>query len=253
MDTLISLTDLPVWQFWFCVLVIFLAGIVRGFSGFALSALVMAALVIILPPIELIVICWFLEMAASILMVKDGVRQWDRTVVLGLVIGSGVGAPIGLYLTNTLPVDTSKLIVLGIILVLAALQLLKVRASFLATKPGLYVSGLTAGIVTGLSSVGGMVVALYVLAREAPAKVMRGSLVMFLFCSSMVTFIYMYFYGMFEMQVVFRGLLWSPVCMAGVLAGQALFRPKLEPYYKTFCLCLLILLAGAGLVRVGLA
>ena len=81
METLLGLTNLSQLEFWICLVVIFLAGMVRGFSGFALSALVMAALVVILPPIELIVVCWFLEMSASLLMVRDGVRQWDRAVV----------------------------------------------------------------------------------------------------------------------------------------------------------------------------
>lgn len=253
METLLGLTNLSFWEFWICLVVIFLAGMVRGFSGFALSALVMAGLVVILPPIELIVVCWFLEMAASLLMVRDGVRQWDRAVVVGLVVGSGLGLPIGLYLTNTLPIETSKAIALAVILTLAALQLLRVRAAFLATKPGVYLSGLTAGMATGLASVGGMVVALYVLARDAPANVMRASLVMYLFCASLVSFLFMNFYGMFDAQAIARGLLFAPICMAGVIAGQKLFQPRLEPYYKPFCLCLLMLLAAAGLVRMGLA
>ena len=144
MDTLLGLSNLSFWEFWVCVTVVFLAGVVRGFSGFALSALVMASLVVILPPIELIVVCWFLEMSASLLMVRGGVRQWDRSIVLGLVIGSSMGLPIGLYLTNTLPIDVSKTVALCIILALAALQLLNVRATFLATRTGVYVSGLTA-------------------------------------------------------------------------------------------------------------
>ncbi|MCJ8308873.1 MAG: sulfite exporter TauE/SafE family protein [Rhizobiaceae bacterium] len=253
METLLGLTNLSQLEFWICLIVIFLAGMVRGFSGFALSALVMAALVVILPPIELIVVCWFLEMSASLLMVRDGVRQWDRAVVTGLVVGSGLGLPVGLYLTNTLPIETSKAIALGVILTLAALQLLKVRAAFLATRPGVYLSGLTAGMATGLASVGGMVVALYVLARDAPANVMRASLVMYLFCASLVSFLFMNFYGMFDGQAIARGLLFAPICMAGVIAGQKLFQPRLEPYYKPFCLCLLMLLAAAGLARMGLA
>ncbi len=253
MDTLLGLSNLSFWEFWVCVTVVFLAGVVRGFSGFALSALVMASLVVILPPIELIVVCWFLEMSASLLMVRGGVRQWDRSIVLGLVIGSSMGLPIGLYLTNTLPIDVSKTVALCIILALAALQLLNVRATFLATRTGVYVSGLTAGMATGLASVGGMVVALYVLAREAAAGKMRASLVMYLFISSLLSCIYLLFYGMFDVQAITRGLVMAPICMAGVLAGQALFRPKLEPYYKPFCLCLLMVLAAAGLVRMGLA
>ena len=44
METLLGLTNLSQLEFWICLVVIFLAGMVRGFSGFALSALVMAAL-----------------------------------------------------------------------------------------------------------------------------------------------------------------------------------------------------------------
>ena len=54
-------------------------------------------------------------------------------------------------------------------------------------------------------------------------------------------------------QAIARGLLFAPICMAGVIAGQKLFQPRLEPYYKPFCLCLLMLLAAAGLARMGLA
>ncbi len=240
-------------EFAICVMVIFVAGMVRGFSGFALSALVMASLVLFIPPIELIVICWFLEMSASLLMVRGGVKQANWKVVIGLVVGSAIGGPIGLYLTNTLPVETSKAIALIVILALAFLQLLKVRATFLATNSGLYAAGILAGTVSGLASVGGMVVALYVLARDAPPPVMRASLVLFLFGSSLSSLIYLYLYGMLTPRAVTRGLAWIPFCMAGVLAGQALFRPRLQPYYRPFCLGLLIFLAAIGLMRMAIA
>ncbi|MGI9364802.1 MAG: TSUP family transporter [Rhizobiaceae bacterium] len=252
METLLSWTNLTGPELLFCVVVVFLAGMVRGFSGFALSALVMAGVVIILPPVELIVVCWFLEMSASLLMVRGGIREWDKSVVTGLVTGSALGAPIGLYLTNTVSPDTSRTIALIIILVLATLQLLKVKATFLATKPGVYLSGLTAGIATGLASVGGMVVALYVLARDASANVMRASLVMFLFISSTLTFIYLVLYGMFDGKAIARGVLLAPVCMLGVIFGQMLFRPELKHFYRPFCLCLLMILASIGLIRMGL-
>ncbi|MGI9355279.1 MAG: TSUP family transporter [Rhizobiaceae bacterium] len=249
MDAVLSLTDLTAAQFLICVAVTFIAGMVRGFSGFALSALVMASLAIMIPPVELIAVCWFLEISASLLMVRGGVKEADMKVVFGLVIGSAMGYPMGLYLTNTLPVETSKAIALVVILVLAATQLLKLRPTFLATTPGLYVSGLLAGIATGLASVGGMIVALYVLARDAPARMMRGSLVMFLFIGSLVSFVYLSLFGMMVSAVVARGLILAVPCMIGVVVGKTLFMPSLEGYYRPFCLALLIFLASVGLVR----
>ncbi len=249
MESLLNLTNLPPNQFVIVVVAVFIAGMVRGFAGFALSALVMASVAIIIPPVQLIAICWFLELSASLLMVRGGFKEGNKKVVLGLVVGAAVGSPIGLYLTNTLPIETSKMVALALVLVLAALQLLRVRARFLATTPGLYISGLFAGIATGLASLGGMVVALYVLARDAPSREMRGSLVMFLFLSSLISAIYLTGYGMFDKTTITRGLIFAVPCLAGVVAGKALFTKRLEPYYKPFCLCLLMLLAGFGLVR----
>ena len=251
-DYLLQLTALSTNQLLVALAVVFAAGIAKGFSGFALSALVIASLALMIPPVELIAICWFLEMAASALMMRGGIKEANKSIVLGLVIGSACGAPIGLYLTNSISVSTSKGIALALILGLAAMQLLKVRPAFLATTPGLYASGFMAGIATGLASVGGMIVALYVLARDAPAKTMRGSLVMFLFVSSTISLFYLYAYGMMTGPVIARGLVFSVPCVLGVIAGKALFRPALEPYYKPFCLALLMLLAVIGLIRLAL-
>ena len=88
---------------------------------------------------------------------------------------------IGLSLTTTIPVETSKMTALIVLIVLAAHAIVENRIPLLATRPGLYLSGLTAGIATGLASIGGMVVALYVLSQDQAARNMRGSLVMFLF------------------------------------------------------------------------
>ena len=117
--------------------IVFVAGVVRGFSGFALSALVMASAASFMPPVLLIPILWFQEMGASLLMARGGWRDADRRRTALLVIGNWIGWPLGLWLTVTLPVETSKLIALSVILLLAALQLLKVNIPALAHRSGL--------------------------------------------------------------------------------------------------------------------
>lgn len=246
---LLTLTDLTAMELFITVIAVFVAGMVRGFSGFALSAMVMASIALIIPPVELIVICWFLELSASVLMVRGGFAHADMKVVFGLFFGGLMGVPIGLYFTNTLPLDTSRMIALIVILLLALSQLLRFKPKFLATTPGLLGSGVLAGVATGLASVGGMVVALYVLARDAPAAVMRASLVMYLFIGSATSFMYLLYFGMVTWPGVVRALVFVPIVIAGVILGKSLFRPRLEPYYKPFCLVLLMGLAGAGLVR----
>lgn len=230
----------------------FVAGLVRGFSGFALSALVMASATMILPPVQLIPICWWLELTASVLMVRGGFREANKRVVMGLFIGSSIGAPLGMWATISLDPAISKLIALGLILSLALTQLAKVRLPILATRSGLYGSGLLAGIATGLASIGGMVVALYVLARELPARQMRASLVLFLFAGTVTSGITWWLFGVMDQAAVSRGLLLSIPVALGVILGKLTFTPRLEPYYRPFCLILLVGLAGLSLIRTAL-
>lgn len=248
-DSLLTLTDLTAQQFLILTCIVIVAGIVRGFSGFALSAIVMASAVIILPPVQLIPICWWLEMTASVLMAKGGWQEADRGVVMGLVIGSTVGVPFGLLLTTSISPDASKLIVLVLIIALALTQLAKIRLPFLATKPGLYGSGFAAGVATGLASVGGMVIAIYVLSQDAAANKMRAALVLFLFVSSITSLITLLWFGVMNNTAVARGLSLALPTMLGVILGQMLFVPRFAAYYRPLCLSLLCALAGAALIR----
>lgn len=253
MGWILATTNLTQSEFIILVVLAMLAGVVRGFSGFALSAMVMATAVVILPPVELIPMLWWLEMSASLLMLKNGWQGADKTMTYGLVIGSTIGWPIGLALTLALTISTSKTLALTVIVALAVTLLAKIRMPFLATKAGLYGSGLVAGIVSGIASVGGMVVAVYVLAADVPAKTMRASLVLYLFLSSAISMIVLVAFGVMETSGVARGLIFAIPTMIGVLIGQQFFTERLAPYYRPFCLILLIGLATLGLIRTQLA
>jgi len=252
-EGLLTTVDLTGQEFLILTAIVIVAGIVRGFSGFALSAIVMASAVIILPPVQLIPICWWLEMTASVLMAKGGWQEADRGIVMGLVIGSTLGVPFGLLLTTSISVEASQLIVLTLIIGLAITQLAKIRLSFLATKPGLYGSGFAAGVATGIASVGGMVIAIYVLSQDAPAAKMRAALVLFLFVSSLTSMITLLWFGVMNSSAVARGLSLALPTTLGVIIGQRLFTPRFAAYYRPACLSLLCALAGAALVRTQLA
>jgi uncharacterized membrane protein YfcA len=227
---------------------VFLAGLIRGFAGFGLSAVVMASAATILPPIELIPMCYLLEGAASLAMFRGGIADANMKIVWGLVICSAIGMPLGLLATTSIDVETSRNLALSLILTLTLAQFFKLRPTFLATPKGLYASGLTAGIASGLASVGGMVIALYVLASDTQPKQMRASLVMFLCISMFTSLVWLIAYDVMSMQAVWRGALMAPVVLLGVFAGIWLFRPAYEPLYKVVCLTLLTLLSAKGLI-----
>ena len=230
-------------------LIIFAAGLVRGFAGFALSAIVMASAASFIPPILLIPILWFQEMAASLLMARGGWQDADRPRTVLLVIGNWLGWPLGLWLTVSLPREASAQIALVIILILAGMQLLKVNIPALASRAGTLIAGFVAGIAGGVAHVGGMVVALYVLSQNDNARSMRATLVLYLFIGSLGSLFYLIYFGVMTSTAMLSALTLIPVTLLGVWLGTKLFNPRWEPYYKPFCLCLLIGLAALSLLR----
>lgn len=225
------------------------AGLVRGFTGFALSAFGLALAVLILPPVELIPLMWWLEVGASVMMLRAGFDGADLKVAGILTAGSALGVIAGLGLTVTLDAATSGQIALVLLISLAALQLGKLRIHALDSTSGTAITGVVAGVATGLAGIGGMVVALYVLARDAEPRVMRATLVAFLLFGSLTSLLTHIYFGTMNVTSTARGIFFLIPCLIGVFLGQKLFTPKLQPYYRPVCLSLLIGLGALSLVR----
>lgn len=229
------------------------AGIVRGFSGFGLSALAMAAAAPFVAPVELIPALWFVETAASLLLAQGSVRDGDLRIALPLAVGGAAGWPLGLALTVSLPVETSRIVALSVVAALAAAQLGGLRLAALRAPAALPATGLVAGIASGLANVGGMVVALWVLSTGRSAAEMRGSLLLYLLLGAATSFVILALYGLMTREAALRGFLLAIPAGLGVLIGARLFTPRLARHYRPACLTLIVGLAGFGLARAALA
>ena len=247
LDSILLATDFSSGQMLFAFICCFVAGVVRGFSGFALSALIMSSLVVILPPIQLLPICFAMETLAGLMMLRSGFKNANVGTVAWLLLGSMIGVPIGAYATVHLPVDVSKMIVLTLIITLAAGQLFTSVPKLSTSRTSIIATGLAAGVATGLAHVGGMIIALYVLAQNLTPSASRATLVLFLFGGTLTTGISLFAFDIFSAQSLWRSLALAPAIAVGVLMGGLLFNPALQLHYRKFCLALVIGIALASL------
>ncbi|MGR3490739.1 MAG: TSUP family transporter [Shimia sp.] len=227
----------------------FAAGAIRGFAGFGLSALAMAMLASVIPPIQLIPVFWFLEMSASLILMKGGWQDADRRSAVTLVIAAAVLLPVGLWVSLTIAPTTSKIVALVVLIGLALAQLVKLRMPWLATRPGTLTAGGAAGFITGIAGAGGMVIALYSLVRDLPARVMRGTLNIYMLGAGALGLATHLLIGTMTAEAAQRGAVLIVPTLAGVFIGRALFTPRFERFYKPVCLILLLGLATISLVR----
>ncbi len=233
----------------FALIAVFAAGVIRGFAGFALSALIMASLASMIPPVELIPVCTMLELASAALLMRGGFSEANKRMAFILQAGALIGVPTGLYLTTTIDPELSKLVALCLVVGLALLQLAKVRLPLSTFPVPTFVTGIFSGFVTGLASIGGMVIALYALALQMPPKKMRGSLILIIFIGGSLTFLWQILYGMITALALTRFAIFAVPMLAGVLLGRAYFKPENERYYRPFSLTILIGLGAFGLLR----
>ena len=116
-------------------------------------------------------------------------------------------------------------------------------------KLGTVSSGVFAGMATGLASIGGMIVAIYVLASQNSARRMRASLVLYILLNSITTFIFLIIFDVMDQKAFLRGILLALPSSIGVVLGSILFIQKLEKYYRPITLGLMIIFATIGLFR----
>ena len=233
----------------FLISICFFAGLIRGFTGFGLSAFVMSLALSIIPPLELIPICWWMEFFAGVFMIKNGWKDSDKKTSKTLWLGAIFGLPIGIFITTILDFQISKFIALTLILILSFILLKNFKLQFLATKLGTVSSGVFAGMATGLASIGGMIVAIYVLASQNSARRMRASLVVYILLNSITTFIFLIIFDVMDQKAFLRGILLALPSSIGVVLGSILFMQKLEKYYRPFTLGLVITFSMVGLIR----
>jgi uncharacterized membrane protein YfcA len=132
---------------------------------------------------------------------------------------------------------------------LSLILLQNFKLQFLSTKLGTISSGVFAGMATGLASIGGMIVATYVLASQNSARRMRASIIVYILLNSITTFIFLIIFDVMDQKAFLRGILLAIPSSIGVVLGSILFIQKLEKYYRPVTLGLMIIFATIGLFR----
>ena len=183
------LLELQVWtglspgMLFYAFSAIFIAAVIRGYSGFGFSALTVTSLSLILPPAEVVPTAFLLEIAASMFMLPMVWRSIDWQKLNWLVLGILAGTPAGLLFLAEVPQDPVRFTISGFVLVACYLLWKNVRIRSEGGRIRLLVIGSFSGLVNGAAGIGGLPIVLFLLAGSIRAEVLRATIVAFLFCS----------------------------------------------------------------------
>ena len=213
-------------------LVVALAYVVLGLTGFASSLIAVPLLAWRWPLAEVVPLALVMDMLASLLMGGLNLREvrWDefRALAPGMLLGGLVGLWLAGQVTSAWP-----LLLLGAYIAGVGLRALRVRreedqgahttALAPASRRSAWVYGTGIGLVVMLFATGGPLVLAWLTRRGLGARAMRASLPVIIMLAALMVLAMMALDGrLFSAALGQRLLVLLPIALAGVLVGHRL-------------------------------
>ena len=248
--TFLTYFDFSLTEFLLILFIVFIASIIRGFNGFGFSATCISGFSFILPAIQIVPIILILEVFISIFMIPYIWNKIDWNFVFKLLIGIAFGSPIGLYLLKYLSPETTHLYVCLIIIFFSILLMNGYSNKNINNDQSKIFIGVISGTLNGLTTLGGMPVALFLLVTSIQPAVIRGSLAALFFLTDVYAFILSYFVGIVDMITIYRTLPLILVLPIGVFFGNKFFIKSKEELYRKVVFYFLIFISIFGILRI---
>ena len=174
----------------------------------------------------------------------------DWNFVTKILIGMVVGSPIGLYLLKYLPSETTHLAVCLIIIFFSILLMRGYSNKKINNDYAKVFTGLISGTLNGLTTLGGMPVALFLLITSIQPAIIRGSLAALFFLTDIYAFILSFFAGIVDMTTIYRIIPLIIILPMGVFIGDRFFIKSKERTYRKVVFYFLILISIFGIFRI---
>jgi uncharacterized membrane protein YfcA len=245
----LSYFELSLVEIYFVVFVVFIASIIRGFNGFGFSATCISGFSFILPAIEIVPIILALEVIISIFMAPYVWSKIDWNFVFKLLIGITIGSPIGLYLLKYLSSDVTHISVCVLVIFFSFLLMNGYQNKKIDNSYAKMFTGIISGTLNGLTTLGGMPVALFLLATSIQPAVIRGSLAALFFLTDIYAFVLSSLAGIVDVTTIYRTLPLIIILPIGVYIGDKFFVKSKEETYRKIVFYFLIFISILGVFR----
>jgi uncharacterized membrane protein YfcA len=237
------MADLFTLPFLVAVAVAFLAGMVRGFTGFGAAMVMTPVFSALYGPAVGVALCLILEIVVALPLLPRAIAMvnWRR---IGLILSAAiVGAPIGNFVLTVVAPEPMRWVISAIVLGAVAMLASGWRYHGKPHTSATLTVGVSSGFLNGLSGMAGPPVVFYYLAGKDPATEVRANLTtyfVFVDAAAMMVFVARDLVGW---SSFLQGLALAPAVIAGGLLGERLFPLASEVFYRRLAMCLLVAVA----------
>jgi uncharacterized membrane protein YfcA len=211
-------------RFFALMAIVFIAGIIRGFTGFGSALLAVPALAVLYGPKQAVVIEVLIEVPVVLGLIPTALREAERKTVLPILGMFAIFVPVGALLLTVINPVHVKIIISIFVLSAVGVMSQQSRLVGLVSPRANYIIGAFSGMTQGLTGMAGPLFATALVARGENATLTRANisaLAAGIIALSVVSFVAL---GLVTRETVLYALLASPAILLGVWTGARLFR-----------------------------
>lgn len=225
----------------------FVAGVVRGFSGFGTAMVFLPIAAQVIPPVWSVAVLAVMDIIGPLPAIPRALRDGHPRDLARLVAGTLVALPLGLAVLLSVDPMIFRVAVsvlsLGLLVVLA----MGLRYRGALTRPQVYGTGAIAGFLGGAAALPGPPVILLYMASPHPAAVIRANITSFLFSYDLLMLSGLAIMGRLDSMSVALGLISALPYLMGNILGGFVFRPGQERLYRALAYAIIAASALSGL------
>ncbi|MDR3535417.1 MAG: sulfite exporter TauE/SafE family protein [Acetobacteraceae bacterium] len=231
------------------VLGIFAASILRGFTGFGFGLAAVPLLSLALPPAQVVPLVVVLQAIVGVAGVGSAWPLCDWRAVRRLTPGLIVGIPLGLIVLTGFEPNQVRLVI-GVMIAASVVVLWRGLRLPPNPSPGITLGvGLVSGVMSGLSSMGGPPIVVYLLALAHSAARVRATSIIYFLLSALLSLVPMTWRGLIGQEVLIWAVACVPVLFGGSWIGTWGFRHAQPHHHRTTALVVLTLLSAVLIAR----
>ncbi len=230
------------------VVIVALAGLMRGVTGFGGAMLMAPPLSFLIGPVPTVVTALVLEAAAALVLFRDAWPKINRRVLLYLIVPSCFTVSLGGYLLITVDPFIARKLIAGVVVVFSLALLAGLRYSGKPRPVTSIVLGSIVGVLLGATSVGAPPVILYLLSGPDPQAVTRANLAVFVTAVSAIGLVMLIVAHAAPLRPwLWAGLLCIPY-LVGTWVGGALFARLRDTHVRRLALGFMLSMGIVGLL-----
>ena len=219
------INNLPA-NFIYIIIVIIFSGFIRGFLGFGSGLITIPILSFIYSPIFAVVFNIIIEIPTTIYLTLVGIRNCKFKEISPMFFSMMLMIPIGTIFLISVGEQIIKILMSILVIFFVVLIASGWRLQSTITKYVLIVGGTTSGLMQGSTGMGGPPFATILLSKGDNDKVTRGNILVMSSGIVISTVISMYFFNLFSFELIFAGIIASPVYILASYTGSLFLIPQ---------------------------